>query len=416
MRTTTLDPELSHAADVADDRSDIQPDDQVLLIVEDDPAFGRILLDLARERGFKGVVTASGESVPSLVRRYRPHAITLDIRLPDMDGWAVLDRLKHDPETRHIPVHIISATDERVRGLKQGAIAFVHKPVVKETLDAALSDIKEFIERKVRKLLVVEDDEVQRRSITALIGNGDVETVAVGSGAEALEQLRTETFDCMVLDLGLPDMAGLELIEMIRNELNLTHLPVIIYTGKELSRKQETELRRVADTIIVKDVQSPERLLDETTLFLHRVQAHLPARQQQILEQVRQTDPVLAGKTVLIVDDDVRNIFALTSLLERYQMKALYAENGKDAIELLRTTPGVDAVLMDVMMPEMDGYETTRTVRKEKKLRSLPIIALTAKAMKGDREKCIEAGASDYIAKPVDPEQLLSLLRVWLYR
>jgi CheY-like chemotaxis protein len=220
----------------------------------------------------------------------------------------------------------------------------------------------------------------------------------------------------MVLDLGLPDMPGMELIETIRNELKLTHLPVIIYTGKELSRKQETELRRVADTIIVKDVQSPERLLDETTLFLHRVQAHLPARQQQILEQVRQTDPVLAGKTVLIVDDDVRNIFALTSLLERYQMKALYAENGKDAIELLRNTQGVDAVLMDVMMPEMDGYETTRTVRKEKKLKSLPIIALTAKAMKGDREKCIEAGASDYIAKPVDPEQLLSLLRVWLYR
>jgi CheY-like chemotaxis protein/HAMP domain-containing protein/GAF domain-containing protein len=416
IRSTALDPELSHASDVADDRSDIQADDQVLLIVEDDPAFGRILLDLAREKGFKGVVSASGESVPALVRRYRPHAITLDIRLPDMDGWAVLDRLKHDPDTRHIPVHIISATDERLRGLRQGAIAHLNKPVTKEGLDEALSNIKQFIERRVRKLLVVEDDEVQRLSITALIGNGDVETVAVGSGREALEQLRKEQFDCMVIDLGLPDMPGLELIEIVRNELGRADLPIIIYTGKDLTRKQETELKRMADTIIVKDVQSPERLLDETTLFLHRVQAHLPARQRQILEQARQTDPVLTGKKVLVVDDDVRNIFALTSLLERHQMEVLYAENGKDAVELLQKTADVDVVLMDVMMPEMDGYETTRTIRKERKLKSLPIIALTAKAMKGDREKCIEAGASDYIAKPVDPEQLLSLLRVWLYK
>jgi CheY-like chemotaxis protein len=220
----------------------------------------------------------------------------------------------------------------------------------------------------------------------------------------------------MVIDLGLPDMPGLQLIETVRNELGLVDLPIVIYTGKQLTRKQETELKRLADTIIVKDVQSPERLLDETTLFLHRVQAHLPARQRQMLEQIRQADPVLAGKKVLVVDDDVRNIFALTSLLERHQMTVVYAENGKDAIDLLHETPDIDVVLMDVMMPEMDGYETTRAIRKGRKLKSLPIIALTAKAMKGDREKCIEAGASDYIAKPVDPEQLLSLIRVWLYK
>ncbi|MGV3721547.1 MAG: response regulator, partial [Actinomycetota bacterium] len=416
LRTTVLDPELSHASDVADDRSDLEPDDQVLLIVEDDPTFARILLDMARENGFKGVITATGDSVLALVRRYRPHAITLDIRLPDMDGWAVMDRLKHDPDTRHIPVHIISATEERVRGLKQGAIAFLHKPVSREALGGALTGIKEFIDRKIRSLLVVEDDDVQRSSICALIGNGDVETVAVGAGAEALDCLRERQFDCMVIDLGLPDMPGLQLIETVRNELGLTDLPIVIYTGKQLTRKQETELKRLADTIIVKDVQSPERLLDETTLFLHRVQAHLPARQRQMLEQIRQADPVLAGKKVLVVDDDVRNIFALTSLLERHQMTVVYAENGKDAIDLLHETPDIDVVLMDVMMPEMDGYETTRAIRKGRKLKSLPIIALTAKAMKGDREKCIEAGASDYIAKPVDPEQLLSLIRVWLYK
>jgi CheY-like chemotaxis protein/HAMP domain-containing protein len=410
------DPELALPADVSDDRSDIQDGDQVLLIVEDDPVFARILLDRAREKGFKGIVTASGTAVTDLARMYRPHAITLDIRLPDVDGWAVLDRLKHDPNTRHIPVHIITATEERTRGLKQGAIAFMQKPVTREGLDDALARIKSFVEEKVRKLLIVEDDAVQQRVIAELIGNGDVQTRAVGTGAEALEALKSGHYDCMVLDLGLPDMSGTALIETIRNQEGLRELPIIIYTGRNLTRKQETELKRFADTIIVKDVQSPERLLDETTLFLHRVQSNLPARQLQLLEQARQTDPVLANKKALIVDDDVRNIFALTSLLERQQMKPLYAENGNDAIKLLEENSDIDVVLMDVMMPEMDGYETMRTIRQNARFRSLPIIALTAKAMKGDREKCVEAGASDYIAKPVDSEQLLSLLRVWLYR
>ena len=411
-----LDPELLSPGDIADDRSDLIAGDQALLIVEDDPGFARILLDLARERGFKGIITSKGESVPALARRYRPDAITLDLGLPDVDGWTVLDRLKHDPDTRHIPVHIISGTDDSLRGLKQGALAYLRKPATKEDLDAALADIKQFVDRKVKRLLIVEDDAAQRSSIAALIGNGDVQTTAVSLGEEALSELKKQEFDCMVLDLGLPDMTGFQLIQRIRNEAGLVDLPIIIYTGKELTRKQETELRRLADTIIVKDVESPERLLDETTLFLHRVQANLPPPKRQMLEKVRLNDPVLSHKRVLIVDDDVRNIFALTSLLERHQMEVIYAENGKDAIEALENNPNTDIVLMDVMMPEMDGYETTKAIRKKAKFKQLPIIALTAKAMKGDRENCIEAGASDYIAKPVDTEQLLSLLRVWLYK
>jgi HAMP domain-containing protein/signal transduction histidine kinase/DNA-binding response OmpR family regulator len=403
-------------ADLTDDRSSIEPDDLVLLIVEDDHTFARVLLERARERGFKGVVATRGDAVQPAARQFRPDAITLDLGLPDMDGWSVLDRLKHDPDTRHIPVHIISGLEERQRGLRQGAIAYLYKPVTRETLDEALAGIRGFVERKVKRLLVVEDDDVQRNSIVELIGNNDVHTTAVRSGEEALAALAAEHYDCMVLDLGLPDMSGFELIERLRNQSNLTQLPIVIYTGRELTPRQETELRRMTDSIIVKDVKSLDRLLDETTLFLHRVQTNLPQPARQLLEQVRLADPVLAGKKVLVVDDDVRNIFALTSLLEQQRMQVLYAENGKDGIALLRDTPDVDVVLMDVMMPEMDGYETMRTIRADERFAALPIIALTAKAMKGDRENCIQAGASDYIAKPVDKEQLLSLLRVWLYR
>jgi HAMP domain-containing protein/signal transduction histidine kinase/DNA-binding response OmpR family regulator len=413
---TSLLPESSSGVEVNDDRNNLEAGDQSILIIEDDPAFANILLDLAREKGFKGIVATSGEAGAALVRRYQPSAITLDIRLPDVDGWTILDRLKHDPSTRHIPVHIISATEDPMRGLRQGAIAQLQKPVSREAIDQALADIKGFLERKVRRLLLVEDDTVQRNSIVELIGNGDVVTAAVSTGAEALEALKTERYDCMVLDLGLPDMTGFELIEKIRKEEGLVDLPIVIYTGKDLTRKQETELRRLADTIIVKDAKSPERLLDETTLFLHRVQSNLPSTQKKMLEQARLADPVLAGKRVLVVDDDVRNIFALTSLLEQRHMQVLFTENGKDAIEMLQNEDRIDVVLMDIMMPEMDGYETMRSIRKISKFKSLPIIALTAKAMKGDRETCIEAGASDYISKPVDTEQLLSLLRVWLYK
>jgi HAMP domain-containing protein/CheY-like chemotaxis protein/signal transduction histidine kinase len=388
---------------------------RVLLIIEDDVNFARILLDMCREQGFKGLVATRSEMGLAMAHEFSPDAIMLDVRLPDMDGWTVLDRLKHDSTTRHIPVHMMSIEEGQQRSLQLGAIAFLQKPASSEALSQALSEIKGFVERPVKNLLVVEDDETQRHSVVELIGNSDVSTTAVGTGAEALEALQSGRFDCIVLDLGLPDMSGLELIEQIKQNPNLGYLPIIIYTGKELAPQEATELRRLSDTIIVKDVRSPERLLDETALFLHRVQANLPEPQRLMLEQLQQTDPVLSNKKVLIIDDDVRNIFALTSMLEQHQMQVLYAENGRDGITLLQNNPDADVVLMDIMMPEMDGYETMQAIRQLEQFHHLPIIALTAKAMKGDREKCIEAGASDYITKPVDMEQLLSLLRVWLY-
>ena len=402
--------------EVDDDRTLIQPGDRVLLIIEDDIHFVRILTDMARQQGFKVLSSLRSQPGLALAQMFKPDAIMLDLRLPDMDGWTVLDRLKHDPETRHIPVHILSVDDEQQRSLQLGAIAYLQKPISPEALTQALVDIKGFVERPVKNLLVVEDDLVQAQSIRELIGNGDVLTTIVGTGADALTMLQASRFDCMVLDLGLPDMPGFDLIEQIKQQPQFSRLPIIVYTGKELTQQQETQLRRLAETIIVKDVRSPERLLDETALFLHRVQAALPESKRQILEQLHQSDPVLANKKVLIVDDDVRNIFALTSLLERYQMQVSYAENGVDGITVLQNRPDIDVILMDVMMPELDGYETTRAIRQLESFRSLPIIALTAKAMQGDREKCLEAGASDYITKPVDTEQLLSLLRVWLYR
>jgi hypothetical protein len=384
--------------------------------VEDDINFARVILDMARQQGFKGLVAQDGSTGLLMAREFMPDAIMLDIRLPQMDGWTVLDRLKHDPTTRHITVHIISVDEGRQRGLQLGALAYLQKPVTSEALNEALTDIKGFVERRVKKLLVVEDDDVQRRGIVDLIGNSDVHTTAVSTGAAALAALKAEHFDCLVLDLGLSDMTGFELIEQIKLEVSLSTLPIIVYTGKEISRAEETELKRIAETIIIKDVRSPERLLDETALFLHRVQANLPYPARQMLEQLHQTDPILTGKKVLIVDDDVRNIFALTSMLEIHHMQVLYAENGRDGIDVLQNTPDINVVLMDIMMPVMDGYETMRAIRSFNQFRSLPIIALTAKAVQGDREKSIEAGASDYITKPVDTEQLLSLLRVWLYQ
>ncbi|MDX6694635.1 MAG: hypothetical protein QOF02_2238 [Blastocatellia bacterium] len=408
--------EVSESEMVKDDRSTIEVGERVVLIVEDDPAFANILLDLAHEKGFKGLVAMRGETALMLARKFKPDAITLDIKLPDRDGWTVLDRLKHDSQTSHIPVHIITGEEQRQRALKLGAFTHLQKPVSREDLVSAFDNITEFVQRRVKRLLVVEDDDAQRMSIVELIGNGDVVTTAVASGQEALASLSSEQFDCMVLDLKLPDMTGFELIEKIQTDLGQQQLPIIIYTGKELTEKEETQLRKVTDAIIVKEASSPERLLAETALFLHRVEANLPEPKRRMLEQLHRRDPVLARKRVLIVDDDVRNIFALTSALESHNMDVVHAENGQDAIDLLRKTQGVDVVLMDIMMPGMDGYETMRAIRKIKRFETLPIIALTAKAMKADRDRCIEAGASDYISKPLDVDQLLSLLRVWLYR
>jgi HAMP domain-containing protein/CheY-like chemotaxis protein/signal transduction histidine kinase len=406
----------SESTHVLDDRNDIQSEDVVVLIVEDDISFANILLDLARDKGFKGLVATSGTMALALALKYNPAAITLDIRLPDRDGWTVLDRLKHDARTSHIPVHIITVEEERQRALKQGAFNHVQKPVTHEVLGQAFDEIRTFSERRIRKLLVVEDDDVQRMSVVELIGNGDVKTTAVATGEEALSVLKDERFDCMVLDLRLPDMSGFELIEKLQTDLGRYDLPIIIYTGKELTRKEELHLKKVADAIIVKEASSPERLLAETALFLHRVEANLPEPKRRMLERYHRTDPVLAGRKVLVVDDDVRNIFALTSALEAHNMLVVHAENGQEGIDLLKATAGIEAVLMDIMMPEMDGYEAITAIRQMEEFKQLPIIALTAKAMKADRDHCLEVGASDYISKPLDIDQLLSLLRVWLYR
>jgi CheY-like chemotaxis protein/signal transduction histidine kinase/HAMP domain-containing protein len=411
-----VDPALLEIDELQDDRRQIGPGDRVLLIIEDDMVFARLLLGLARENGFKGLVALRGDVGLALAREYKPDAISLDIGLPVIDGWTLLDRLKHDPNMRHIPVHIISASEEeRQRGLRAGAIAVLRKPVTPEDLRQALQSVKSFVERPLRYCLVVEDDPAQRQSIVALIGDADVETTAVGTGAEALRAVREKRFDCVVMDLGLPDMSGAELLARLKQDAQ-PGLPVIIYTGKELSEHDELALKRFTDSIIIKSAKSPEHLLDETALFLHRVESNLPETKRKMLKQAQLTDPVLSGRKVLVVDDDVRNIFALTSVLERAHMQVLFAENGKKGMELIRSTPDLSVVLMDVMMPEMDGYETMRAIREEPRLRNLPVIALTAKAMKGDRERCIEAGASDYITKPVDSDQLLSLLRVWVYQ
>jgi len=384
--------------------------------VEDDPKFAQVLLDLAHNKGFKAVVTAQGTEVLPMAKSYQPAAITLDIHLPDVDGWTVLDRLKLDQSTRHIPIHIITVEDDRQHGLAHGAFAYLTKPASKEELEAAFDHIQEFVGARARKLLVVEDDENDRQMIIKTIGDGDVEITGVATGEEALAALGAERFDCVVLDLKLPDISGFQVLEKMQEDPALSGIPVVVYTGQDLTKKEEARLKKMAKSVILKDARSPEHLLAETSLFLHRVADRLPAAKRRMLQQLYESDTPLAGKRVLLVDDDVRNVFALTSLLERHNMAVLTAENGREALELVQKTPDVDAVLMDIMMPEMDGYDTTRAIRKMPRFKDLPIIALTAKAMRGDREKCLEAGASDYIAKPVNTEQLLSLLRVWLYK
>ncbi len=405
-----------HAAQVrvGGDHGNIQPGDRVVLIVEHDAKFANVLLEMAHDKGFKALVTSSGETALQLARECRPDAITLDLQLPDMYGWAVLDRLKHDPATRHIAVHIISVDDSAGRGMKLGALACLKKPVSKKDLTEAFNNMRTFLERKTRDLLIVEDNEIERNNVVNLVSTGDVRITPVATAEEALALLRERPFDCLVLDLRLPDMSGLELVEKIRAELRLADLPIIVYTGKDLTPEEEARLKELTETIIPKDARSLERLLDRTALFLHQVEANLPPPARQMISQGQRADSDLEGRKVLVVDDDLRNIFALTSMLERWNLQVVTAENGREALQALSDHPDVDLVLMDIMMPEMDGYETTRAVRQQGRFQALPIIALTAKAMKEDRQKCLDAGASDYVAKPVSAPQLLSLLRVWL--
>ncbi|GLI09734.1 hypothetical protein YDYSG_57660 [Paenibacillus tyrfis] len=400
----------------ADDRDSIAEGDRVLLIIEDDAHFAAILLDMARSRGFKAVVALQGDKGLQLAKTLQPDAILLDIQLPVMDGWSVLVQLKNDASTRHIPVHVISVVDEVHQGLSMGAIAWLRKPSGKEHLEQAFTHILSFLNRDLRNLLIVEPDEEQRESLVNLIAHDDVRITAVAGGEEALEVLAAQPFDCMVLDYGMTEPSVYELLDRIKADEGLRRLPIVIYTGKTLDKKEQLRLKKYAESIIIKDVKSPERLLDETSLFLHRVEENLPEEKQQVLQKLHSIETVFKGKKVLLVDDDIRNVFALSNLLEGLGMQVAFAETGRQALDSLEREPDFDLVLMDIMMPEMDGYEAMRVIRGDERFDRLPIIALTAKAMKDDREKCIQAGASDYITKPVHTEQLLSLMRVWLYK
>ena len=401
---------------IPDDRLAIEPGEQILLIVEDDPHYARVIMDLARDKGFKVLVAMRGSDALDLAKQFQPSAVSLDVFLPDMLGWTVLSQLKQNPLTRHIPVQIITLDEDRQHALARGAFSFVTKPTTTEGVDAALTRIKEYAAPRRKRLLVVEDNEAERTGIRELLGYDDIEIVTAGSGRDALTILRQNPCDCVVLDLRLPDMSGFDVLERIREDASLSEVPVVVFTGKELSAEEDAQLHTMARSIVVKGVESPERLLDETSLFLHRIVTDLPPEKQRMLERLNSSDEDLVGRTALLVDDDARNIFALSSVLERRGMHVLTATTGSEAITLLDSTPDVAIVLMDIMMPEMDGYQTMEAIRNKSEFRRLPIIALTAKAMKGDREKCLEAGASDYLAKPVNTEQLLSALRMWLHR
>jgi len=402
--------------EIFDDRAALSPRDRVILVVEDDPAFARILLDVARSRGFKGVVAHDGASAIALTKQYRPDAITIDIKLPDIDGWELIERLHQEPDTAAIPIHVISGQDQNVQMTPVGLVTQLQKPVSVEALESSLDDLFGFVNRSPKNVLVIEDDLTQLNALTELIQKGEVSVTAVQSGGEALGLLEKQHFHCIILDLGLPDVDGTQLLRDIRQRSFGASIPIIIYTGKDLSRAEESVLGQLSETIIVKDAHAPERLLDELGLFLHQVQSTLPSEKRRDDDYAQKELPALTGRKVLVVDDDLRNILALTTALQSYHVDVVPAENGQLGIKLLNSTPGIDAVLMDIMMPEMDGFETMRRIRANPNFSDLPIIALTAKAMKGDRDSCIEAGASDYISKPVDIEKLVGLLRVWLSR
>src|SRR5262245_9326752 len=401
---------------IPDDRPDLHPGDSSLLIVEDDSRYARVLVDIAHREGFKVLVAQRGADAIELAREFKPTAISLDVFLPDMLGWTVLSNLKQDPNLRHIPVQIITVDENRQHGLSRGAFSFVNKPATTEGLEVAFAKIKEYCAPRKKRLLVVEDNELDLLSIRELLGGDDIEIVTAATGQEALAALNDGPIDCVVLDLLLPDISGLEVLSKIRDDQAIRDLPVVVFTGKELSAEQDAQLEELARKVVLKGVESPERLLNETALFLHRDISNLPPHKQQMLERLHRSDEELRGRRVLVVDDDVRNIFALGSVLERHGMKVVTAQTGHEALDTLENSDDVAMVLMDIMMPEMDGYQTIQLIRKQPRLRRLPIVALTAKAMKGDREKCLEAGASDYLAQPVNPEQLLNTLRLWLHR
>ncbi len=401
---------------IPDDRAIIKPGDKVMLIIEDDTSFASVLARQTREKGFKILASSTGEEGIMLAAKHSPSAVILDINLPGIDGWDVLERLKNDAATRHIPVHMMSAYDETIDAYKKGAIGYLTKPVNPDDLENAFGKITYFTNRSMKDLLLVEDDMNLRKSIKTIIGEKNLKITDAGTGKAAHKALKEGRFDCMVLDLGLPDMSGFELLKILEEDKSIQVPPVIIYTGRELSKEEDKELHHYTDSIIIKGVKSEERLLDETALFLHRVVSEMPQQQQEIISFLHDKDTIFKNKKVLVVDDDMRNVIALTRVLEDKEIEVLAAENGQMAIDMLNQESSIDIVLMDIMMPVMDGYETIGKIREDKRFKTTPIIALTAKAMKEDRNKCINAGASDYIAKPVNIDKLLSLMRVWLHK
>jgi CheY-like chemotaxis protein len=406
------DPSLLAQNEVQDDRDQVQPGDSVCLIVEADTGAAQSLLDRVRSEGFKGLVAFRPDAGIAVARNWGPDAMVLNADLK------ALQQLKQLPETRHIPVYLVGAPDLRREALQSGAAGYLELPVGDAAVDDALIDMKDRLEQRVKRVLVVDDNEIERTEIAGLIGAGDdIDIISTASSEEALEALeQDQRIDCIVMDLKLPKMSGFDLLEKIGTDDRFMSIPVIVHTGKDLTRREETKLRKYAKTIVVKDVRSPDRLLAETALFLHVPQSSMPAEQRRMLEEANRAEVVFGGKKVLLVDDDVRNLFALASALESRGLEIVFAENGREGLEALKQHPEIDLVLMDLMMPDMDGYEAMRALREMPQFKSLPIIALTAKAMKGDREESIAAGASDYITKPVDIEQLLSLMQVWLYQ
>jgi CheY-like chemotaxis protein len=420
-RTSNVATNPAPARRVADDRERLSAGQRVMLVVEDDETFARILYDLAHELKFQCLIATTAEDGFAAAVQYRPSAIVLDVGLPDHSGLWVLDRLKHDRRTRHMPVHVISASDHAQTALSLGAAGYLLKPAKREQISDALQQLETRLDQQMGRVLIVEDDPVQLEGLRKLLGSQEVETVGAANAAECLQQLKNATFDCMVLDLTLPDASGYSLLETLSREDSYAFPPVIVYTGRDLSAEEEQQLRRYSKSIIIKGAKSPERLLDEVTLFLHQVVSELPSDQQRMLEKAASRDAAIEGRCILIVEDDVRNVFALTSVLELRGAVVQIARNGREAIEMLEQAGQdsqlpIDLVLMDVMMPEMDGITATREIRKRPDWKKLPIIMLTAQAMKNDQEHCLAAGANDYMAKPLDVEKLLSLVRVWMPR
>ncbi len=402
---------------IADDRQSIGDKDRVLLIIEDDPAFAATLMKIARKRGYKCLVAGDGKSGLVLAYEQPVDAIILDLKLPDIDGLTVLDQLKHDLRTRHLPVHIISGREDgNVIPLRKGAIGYLAKPVALEAIDGAFVRIEHLLKSEVKQVLVVEDDKKTQVAIQALLKKKDIQLTVAGLGADALRHMENTKFDCVILDLQLPDMTGFEWLEKIERSLGEVAPPVIVYTARELSEEENRRLSQYTGSIIIKGVKSPERLLDEVTLFLHSVESTLTSDQQEIIRMQHDPDKMLQGRTLLLVDDDLRNTFALSKLLKKHGMNIVIADNGQMALDKLENDQSIELIIMDIMMPVMDGYQAMREIRGRKSLAAIPIIALTARAMPEEQEKCIEAGANDYLTKPVNIDRLLTLLRVWLFR